>query len=260
MKYYSSETICEIVPTIQGEIKVGEPVIMVRFKGCNLHCSWCDTKYSWKNDEISKITDNDINAILNIQKEYPNIKTLMITGGEPLLYSNQDKFYEILSLENFNHVQIETNGTMLGRFSDFVPENFRHYTTINISPKLDKTYYKDLIDYKELLIAIKDYIPHWRQYPFMLNMNLKFVYYSEIENEILNFINKFNNSEFGPRNIFIMSKSELLANCDSETGYIHRIKYRDIETIKFCMKYGFNFTPRYHTFLFCGDNKEMLNQ
>ena len=35
-------------PTIQGEGKsAGRRVIFIRLSMCNLHCSWCDTPYTW---------------------------------------------------------------------------------------------------------------------------------------------------------------------------------------------------------------------
>ena len=40
--------ISEIFPSIQGEgLRQGEPTIFVRFAGCNLRCTFCDTKYAW---------------------------------------------------------------------------------------------------------------------------------------------------------------------------------------------------------------------
>ena len=93
---YASEAIAEIIPTIQCEIKVGEPAILVRFNGCNLVCDWCDTKYTWR--KIAKITDEDIQAIIDAQRNHPEIKTLMITGGEPTIYADQELFGELLSI------------------------------------------------------------------------------------------------------------------------------------------------------------------
>ena len=38
----------EIFESIQGEgPTAGEPCVFLRLAMCNLHCRWCDTKYTW---------------------------------------------------------------------------------------------------------------------------------------------------------------------------------------------------------------------
>jgi 7-carboxy-7-deazaguanine synthase len=38
----------EIFRSIQGEgVNTGRVRTFVRFSGCNLHCVWCDTPYTW---------------------------------------------------------------------------------------------------------------------------------------------------------------------------------------------------------------------
>lgn len=253
---YSSDAIAEIVPTVQGEIKVGEPVILVRFNGCNLKCDWCDTKYTWKqNSDKLILTEEDINAVAEVHKQYPNINTLMITGGEPLLYANQSKFYELLNLEHIQVIHIETNGTLLNT-PDFHIDNWVAYTVVNISPKLEQ-----ISNLDEYVKNLKQYV-HEQDFQFLLSINLKFVYYKEIEYQILNFI-KLVEDEFSRHNIFIMSKTPPLGQIKDMHQYASNLEtfiQNDINTIKFCMKYGFTFTPRLQTYLFYGNTKEMLNK
>jgi 7-carboxy-7-deazaguanine synthase len=47
--------ISEIFASIQGEgLHAGKPQIFIRLSGCNLSCSWCDTKHAWEGgDEMS---------------------------------------------------------------------------------------------------------------------------------------------------------------------------------------------------------------
>lgn len=94
----------EIFLSIQGEgVSTGYPTIFVRFTGCNLRCSYCDTTYSY--DEG---TDMSIEEIYEKIKKL-KYKRICITGGEPLL---QDGIGELLSLLNDYEVNIETNGSV----------------------------------------------------------------------------------------------------------------------------------------------------
>jgi 7-carboxy-7-deazaguanine synthase len=70
----------EIFYSIQGETSyVGHPTVFVRTTGCNLRCTYCDTKYSYY--------EGDFRAEEQILEEIASHKTrfVCITGGEPLL-------------------------------------------------------------------------------------------------------------------------------------------------------------------------------
>ena len=70
----------EIFYSIQGEGNwTGFPNIFIRTAGCNLRCSYCDTKYAYYKFKEIKILN-----ILEIVKKY-NCNKICITGGEPLL-------------------------------------------------------------------------------------------------------------------------------------------------------------------------------
>ncbi|WP_420581741.1 7-carboxy-7-deazaguanine synthase QueE, partial [Reichenbachiella sp.] len=73
----------EIFYSIQGEgFHSGKPAIFVRLGGCDVGCVWCDVKESWNEEDHPFLT---IDEILTELKQYP-CKTLIITGGEPLMY------------------------------------------------------------------------------------------------------------------------------------------------------------------------------
>ena len=73
----------EIFYSIQGESTfAGLPCVFVRLTGCNLRCSYCDTKYAYDDgDEIS------IDEIIKRVKSY-NCDLVEITGGEPLFQND----------------------------------------------------------------------------------------------------------------------------------------------------------------------------
>ena len=98
----------EIFYSIDGEgIRTGELAIFIRLTGCNLNCSYCDTKYALKKDAGTKMT---IEEILKEIKKY-NCKNITITGGEPLFHNNINKLIDKLIKNNYK-VNIETNGTI----------------------------------------------------------------------------------------------------------------------------------------------------
>jgi len=97
--------ICEIFASIQGESSLaGIPMIFVRLTGCNLRCSYCDTKYAYyEGQELS------VDEVLKKINSFP-LKYVEITGGEPLL---QDEVYELMNEVIKTHkVLLETNGSV----------------------------------------------------------------------------------------------------------------------------------------------------
>lgn len=94
----------EIFSSIQGEsLTAGFPTTFVRFTGCNLRCSYCDTKYSYfegKEMTVKEVADK-------INESF--CKHVCLTGGEPLL---QEEMQELLDLIKDKIVSIETNGSV----------------------------------------------------------------------------------------------------------------------------------------------------
>ncbi|MGI6493125.1 MAG: 7-carboxy-7-deazaguanine synthase QueE [Pelotomaculum sp.] len=125
--------VVEIFSSVQGEgLYVGCRQIFIRFFGCNLKCSYCDTDFSGvptycrvetepgrghfaqlqnplDNDDITKILDR-----LAIEKHH----SISFTGGEPLLSFNILK--ELIPTLGGTRVYLETNGTLPGELSRII--------------------------------------------------------------------------------------------------------------------------------------------
>lgn len=98
----------EIFFSIQGESSsIGLPTIFVRFTGCNLRCTYCDTKYSYFEGE----PDTPEGIMEKVRSH--GIKRVCLTGGEPLIQprSEMQKLLDLLAEEQYE-VSIETDGSI----------------------------------------------------------------------------------------------------------------------------------------------------
>lgn len=112
----------EIFYSIQGEgTWTGMPAIFIRFSGCNLKCSWCDTDF--KKSKLYSLND-----IMDELAEIP-CRDVVLTGGEPMLQTDE----RLLSRLVLHHrVHVETNGTIA------IPDKLRCLIFhLCVSPKPD---------------------------------------------------------------------------------------------------------------------------
>jgi len=100
--------VSEMFLSIQGESTyAGRPCYFIRLAGCNLRCSYCDTKYSLNDNESHDISIDEI--ISTIQNSSVNL--VEITGGEPLCHHNVSLLAAQLIDLGFT-VLVETNGSL----------------------------------------------------------------------------------------------------------------------------------------------------
>lgn len=120
--------------SIQGEGKyVGVPSLFIRFGGCNMKCEGfacqetaqdgtktvgCDTIYAVNKEHFSQNWKQiqTTQELLNIVDSYtfPHAVDIVLTGGEPLIYANEEIFVEFLNeIHARGHrICFETNGSL----------------------------------------------------------------------------------------------------------------------------------------------------
>ncbi len=99
--------------TIQGEgHNMGTAAYFIRIGGCDVGCSWCDTKQSW---DAKLFPPTEADDIVERASHFP-AKTVVVTGGEPSLYP-LDYFTEKLQAEGIK-TMVETSGahTLTGKW------------------------------------------------------------------------------------------------------------------------------------------------
>jgi 7-cyano-7-deazaguanosine (preQ0) biosynthesis protein QueE len=129
----------EIFASIQGEgVSSGVPSIFVRLALCNLHCSWCDTAYTWDWSRfdlhasiLAMRPDEVVTRVRAFTRAGGGPANVVLTGGEPLLQQAElAPVVEALHAARLR-IEVETNGTIapVGSVSRLVDQ-------WNVSPKL----------------------------------------------------------------------------------------------------------------------------
>jgi 7-carboxy-7-deazaguanine synthase len=107
----------EIFATIEGETSLtGIPMLFVRFTGCPLRCTYCDTAYAYEDG-----TEMTIEELLTII-ENNGLPIIHLTGGDPLLQVELPELVTRL-LNNNHQIILETGGSM--DIAPFVRDNVR---------------------------------------------------------------------------------------------------------------------------------------
>lgn len=159
---YETLAISEIFYSFQGESSyIGMPTVFIRCFGCNLNCSICDTKYSFKGAKKNLQITEIIKIVNKVKTPY-----ICITGGEPLvqkpLILKLSK--ELLKLNKI--VSIETNGSIdISGFNKKIkivmdiktPSSFKNFKVSNLFLKTNLKYLKKSDELKFVISNKSDY-------------------------------------------------------------------------------------------------------
>jgi len=127
--------------SIQGEGRyTGVPSVFFRFGGCNMRCEGfgciekasdgsevlgCDTVYAVNKEHFSHnwIPIEKSQQLINLLDIYelPHPVDIVLTGGEPLIYANDEIFIEFLEklTDNGHQITFETNGSLAVDFEKY---------------------------------------------------------------------------------------------------------------------------------------------
>lgn len=234
----------EIFRSFQGEgANAGRLRTFIRLSGCNLHCVWCDTAYTWNWNGTSFVHERDAPGIPHkfdrtaetIRAETSEIcaravslasEGFVITGGEPLM--QQTALIELVgSLRVFaphSSVEIETNGTI-------APERALcdGVDLFMVSPKLAHSG-------NDVDLALRPQV--LRGYAGMASAFFKFV--ARTVGDVAVIVDLAENFEIPRRRIFVMP----------EGAEPHVLDKRSRALAEAIATSGFSFSPRLHIHLF----------
>lgn len=139
--------VIEIFQSIQGEgLRSGQVSIFIRLAGCNLRCSFCDTKYAWGKGKKMK-EDDIIKEVVRHSAPW-----VVITGGEPF-YQDIEPLLRKLKCSGYK-IQIESNGSYIPYWSSGLVDH------LTVSPKeANGGYSYDDADIAELKYVVDKSFP-----------------------------------------------------------------------------------------------------
>lgn len=146
--------VSEVFDSLQGEgASSGKPCRFLRLALCNLHCHFCDTKYTWdfaRYEYEREVHERNVDELSTELTSAPG-RHLVITGGEPLL--QQRALARLFSrLPRDLYLEIETNGTRVP-----LPSLRERVDQWNVSPKLVSAGDTEALRIRpEALLALRD--------------------------------------------------------------------------------------------------------
>lgn len=96
--------------SINGEgCRAGQLALFIRMKGCNLNCSYCDTR--WANEQDASTAEMTLEELEELVRS-SKVENVTLTGGEPLFRQGMKELLTGLSEIPGISVEIETNGSV----------------------------------------------------------------------------------------------------------------------------------------------------
>ncbi|HEV7869247.1 MAG TPA: 7-carboxy-7-deazaguanine synthase QueE [Chthoniobacteraceae bacterium] len=223
--------IAEIFHSIQGEGELtGVPSVFVRTSGCNLRCTWCDTKYaSWTPEGEQVETDEVLRRTLAFPAQHA-----VLTGGEPMLAKDLPALARGLRDAGW-HITIETAGT--------IPPDGIACDLASISPKLSNStpqageIAENWRERHEALRLQPAVLREWiDRYPFQL----KFVVESGADLDEIDALLREIDRPIRAAKILLMPQGIDVAT----------LQGRDETLVDLCLRRGFRYCQRLHVSLF----------
>lgn len=216
----SPHPITEHFYSFQGEgANLGRPVYFVRYSKCNFRCSWCDSQRTWENKE-TKTADE----LLEFIEDSP-ARSVVITGGEPMLYRYKDYFvaFVLLLKRRGYYIEVETDAALPPP-----PVLLDAIDQWNLSPKLGSSGIQMTDKYA---IALEEWSENLK---LGRNIWLKFVVMGPVDySEVQQFEQRFRI----PRNrIWLMPEGNTITKQMETMPYV----------VDRCLIGGYNFSPRAH--------------
>lgn len=114
-------------PTFQGEGRaIGQKTMFVRTAGCDYHCDWCDSAFTWDGSEKpTRMTADEVIEALDALGTYDYVT---LSGGNPaLLAANMAELVSKLKARDVT-LAVETQGS---RWQEWL----REIDQVTLSPK-----------------------------------------------------------------------------------------------------------------------------
>ncbi len=141
-------TVIETFYSIEGEGPfIGVPTFFIRLSGCNLRCTWCDSKYTYSGGD-----KRTVESLIDEVSGY-HTRFVCVTGGEPLIQKEvYPLMYKLLNKEY--KIILETSGSIS---VEAVPTDDNMIISMDVKTPSSNMVEHNIYENIELLAA-KDYL------------------------------------------------------------------------------------------------------